>query len=1649
MKRSKAALVFAGLLAAFAVGLLAGRYVIPSEGEAPSAPLGLTAPAARDEAAGPPSRYGFQAPRAADARRAGPAVVEGFQFLRLALDTSRETPRACFQFSEKLDDSGETDYADYVRLTPGARPAVSVDGQSLCLSGLAFDTDYRATLRAGLPSASGARLERATEVAVAFGDKPAYVGFAGDGVVLPRLEADGLGLETVNVEKVEIVIRRVSDRSLARKQIVRGEAVPEDEYSHVYEGESGEDVGVVVYEGALDIEAERNRTVTTVFPLGAALKELKPGAYFIRAKDVSPGADRYRAAQAWRWVMFTDIALTAYSSEEGIDVFARSLTTARPLAGVTLDLIAANNDRLARAATDASGRARFDGAAVGGDYPLVPRMIMAYGPQEDFAALDLQRAPLDLSDRDVGGRAPPPKLDGYLYADRGIYRPGETAHITGLLRDEAGRAVPDRPMTLTVYRPNNTEAAKIRIEKTEIGGFSRAFDVPAAAPRGVWRVVAEADGAGIVGSLEFSVEDFTPQRLEVTLDMDETTPIRPGETRPVKVRGRFLYGAPASGLAVEAEARLRLDPNPFPDFSGYRYGPVDGRFDERFIRLPNAALDAAGETSLALDVADAPRKVGAPLRADLVVGVIEPGGRVVRESARIPVRPDEAYVGLRLAGEGAGVGQNEPVEIEAVLVGWDGKARAGALEWRLVEEDYWFDWYRDDGQWRWRRSFKDVLIGEGRAEAGADAPARIVQRLDPGSYRLVATDPDSGARSDIRFYVGWRSHAAGAETPDQASLDAPAEPVKPGARARLTLSPPYAGEAIVVVATDRVHLVQRLKVGPQGREIVIDTDPAWGAGFYVLATVVTPRAAVDRPVPRRAMGVAYVPFDMGARTLAVTLDAPEKIRPRQKLDLPVRIAGAQRGEQVMLTLTAVDEGILRLTKFGSPDPAAYYYGKKRLGVEIRDDYGRILNANLAAPARFGGDQIGGEGLTVVPTKSVALYSGLVALGPDGTARVPVEIPDFNGELRLMAVAWSADKLGAAARPLTVRDPVPAELALPRFLAPGDRAEATLLIDNVEGAAGEYRVSLKGEGPVVLDETASFDLAAGARQTARFAFAADREGVGAVTLSVQGPDGFAVERSYPIQARTPYFPVTNVSTAALAPGQRFSASAALIEPFVPGSAEVTVSFSRLRGVEPGPLLDALYRYPYGCTEQIVSVAMPLLFVDALGGEAGRGPDRAARPRVQKAVNTLLERQSADGAFGLWREGDGAASPWLGAYAVDFLARAKAEGYAVPEEALTRAYDALAQVARVDRWTAVRYDMRANTGPGSNDADELLRRRAAAYAMYVLARAGRADLSDLRYFHDALLEKTPGPLARAHIAAALALMGDRARSANAFDKAVEAIGYDNTGDYYQTPLRDVAGALALAAEAGRDGLVERLSETFAQMMKEPERLHTQEKAFVLLASQALLRRAGPVVLSRDGTRLDGLPPAPSFALAPEELAQGVSFRNDGDGPVFRTVTVSGAPKEAPPPRASGFALSKRYATRDGRPVDLSALRQNDRIVVVLTGRAEADRLHPAVIADLLPAGLEIETVLRPEDGAGRDRSGPYKWIGEINHARVAEARDDRFVAALDLRRERFTLAYVARAVTPGAFVAPGAAIEDMYRPGVGARTAVERLSIAAAE
>ncbi|MBL8538332.1 MAG: alpha-2-macroglobulin family protein [Hyphomonadaceae bacterium] len=1597
------------------------------------------------------------AARDAQAPRAGAPGVEGMAFVRLRTEMDQAEPRACLEFSQALSTDASVNYADYLIMDPATTYQTDVSGNLLCLSGVPFEPERQVTIREGLPAQSGDRTEYEETFTLTFGDRPAYVGFAGGGVILPRSEADGIAIETVNVSRIAIEVLRVPDRILSQRDITEGEVNEEGGWNYWGFNSAADDVGVQVYEGEVDVaQGPRNSAITTVFALGAALRELRPGAYVVKVKDASPNAgqsanaENESPASAYRWVLYTDMALQSFSGASGLDVVVRSLRTARPLANATLTLIANNNEELARVRTDVDGHVHFADSLVNGDGPARARYVMAYGEGGDFAALDLQRPALDLTDRSIDGRRAPGDIDAYVYTERGIYRPGERVRLIGLIRDSVGRAIANRQSTLVVYRPNGTEARRVRMSEAVDGGaIAKNIDLDRSAPRGVWRAELLVDGQdAVAGSVSWSVEDFVPERLRVAIEASEAV-LRAGQSRPINVQADFLYGAPGSGLAVEGEGRLIVDPNPFPDFEGFTFGRIDESFSERFFQLPSTVTDGQGRAQLAFELQDPPQTT-LPLRARMIASVADPGGRLVRESFTVPVRLSDTYFGLKPQFENQRAGAGERVAFDLIALNSDGRRVASrGVQWQIVREDWNYDWYLDNGTWRWRRTGRDIPVDGATIDVAANQPTRLVRdSLREGAYRLIVRG--AGTETSTRFGVGWGGPSDDGATPDMVTVVAPENPVRPGARARVQIRPPYPGEAQIVVATDRVIETRTVRVGANGATVDLPVTAEWGSGAYVLVTVMTPRDPVQLPVPRRAVGVGYVPVDMGGRTLEVIAgEGLQNVRPRTRVDVPVQVRNIPNGERVRVAIAMVDEGILNITKYESPNPVDYFFGRRALGVEIRDDYGRLLNPNLGAPAaaRQGGDSLGGEGLTVVPTRTVSLFSDIVEVR-NGRAVIPLDIPDFNGTLRLMAVAWSQNALGQDAEQVIVRDPVVAELILPRFLAPGDEAQGALNIDNVDGPPGAYSVTIGGTTTArIAAQPRRFQLGRGQRQTALFPISGGPLGVGQITLRLEGPNGFTpIERTYDIQSRAPFMPITVTTIEPQASGALWRAPADALARFQPSGAQALISFSNLAGIDPAPLLDELYRYPYGCSEQLTSVAMPLLYYNTLASEANRARDVRITRRVQDAVTQLLDRQAPDGSFGLWSAGDGNASPWLGAYVVDFLQRAQREGYAVPRQPMSQAYAALRRVARLNDFGSVGYQFEVYRWPGSNDTNELMRSRAAAYALYVLARGGEADIGQLRYFHDNRLRDEPSPLARAQIAAALAHMGDRARSRNAFRLAEQALGYRNIGDWYQSPLRDLAGVVALAAEAGETEMVDRLRRRLERDAPEAGLLMTQEQVRLLMAANALLERAGPVSIELNGQQMSER----RILANAQRLAQGLVFRNAARGPVWRTLAVSGAPIESPPPMRAGYDLNKTVFRLDGSLADLNALRQGDRVVVVVNGQPEGARNYPTVVVDLLPAGLEIETLLNPSDGSGANwdgapLNGPFSWIGAISYAQVQESRDDRFVASADVRGS-FRYAYIARAVTPGRFTMPAAQVEDMYRPGVMARTATGTITIA---
>ncbi|MEJ2038733.1 MAG: alpha-2-macroglobulin family protein, partial [Desulfosarcinaceae bacterium] len=721
--------------------------------------------------------------------------------------------------------------------------------------------------------------------------------------------------------------------------------------------------------------------------------------------------------------------------------------------------------------------------------------------------------------------------------------------------------------------------------------------------------------------------------------------------------------------------------------------------------------------------------------------------------------------------------------------------------------DYYWE-YNANAGWERNVNYQHYPVARFKLDVPAGAPAKISFPVEWGPYRLEVRNPRTGLMTSYRFSAGWSWWGRGANQqgsrPDQVvlTLDKPA--YNPGDTAKVWIKAPEAGTALVSVEGDRPLWSTIVEVKAGGSEVSIPVSATWDRhDLYISALVIRPGDRRRKITPKRALGLIHLPLDRGARRLALTIEAPEKVLPNTPLTVNLHVDGALGRGEAYVTLAAVDVGALAITDFKTPDPAAYFFNRRRYGVDCYDLYQKIIENGEGPPARrrFGGGAMprlnrgGDKPLTDV--RIVSLYRGRLAVDEQGRASAVMDMPDFNGKLRLMAVAYSDSTYGVADKEVTVAAPVVAEIAMPRFLALDDSAFLALDVQNLSGLPQALSVHLAATPPIVLVDQGDqqFKLADKQKVTLRYAIRAGQSaGLGDIDLRIEGirprADAASVtlQRQWRLGTRPAYPAVTRQWRKSLEPGQALTIDPRVLENLMPATVHAGLTLSGHPPIDVARHVRELFAYPYGCLEQTASGIYPQVFLsrealDQLGVKTQE--EKLRRRKVAKGIDRLLSLQKSSGGFGLWSD----SSPeecWLSAYVTDFLITARDQGFEVPDEALARALDRLAAYLRKPGTVIVRY---------SEDTKHA-RLSAMAYSGYVLARINRAPLGTLRSLFDNHAADSLTGLPLVHLGVALELQGDRRRARQAYARALEKRGSGNRwyGDY-GSPLRDAAMAFVL--------------------------------------------------------------------------------------------------------------------------------------------------------------------------------------------------------------------------------------------------------------
>jgi uncharacterized protein YfaS (alpha-2-macroglobulin family) len=1552
----------------------------------------------------------------------------GFRVLKYTIDNESANPRACFQFSEDLLRS-RTDFSSFVTVAGQTSPAISQDNQQICVENLRHGEHYAVTLRAGLPSQVGEDLLHPQNYDLYIRDRSPGAHFTGRNYVLPRVGPEGLPIVSVNTGKIKVEIYRVGDRNLP--PTVHSEDFLSQLSGYRLQQLRDKD-GTKIWSGTLDAKNELNKDVITDFPVLEALGTPQPGVYVMSAQavdDLGAANDDFDL-KATQWFVVSDLGLTALSAPDGVTVLVRSLADATPKAHVEVRLLAKNNEPLATVKTDAQGMAHFDPGLSRGEGGLAPGLIVATDGEADGNFLDLQQSAFDLADRGDKGRAAPQKLDAFVYAERGVYRSSETVWLTALLRDAQGSAVARTPLTLVVKRPDGVEFLRATLPDEGLGGRGLSIKLPANAAPGGWTAEAYVDPKSpALGETSFLVEDYAPERMDMTLT-PKAALAKPGETVKIEADVRYLYGAPGAGLSLSGAVEIsQAGDHGLPALKGYQAGMTDEDFSPVANDIEtDAATDDKGKATV--EVALPESEANRPLQAKITLRAGEAGGHAIERQVFLPLLSPAGLIGVKKTfgtlGEGA------QATFDVIAVGGDGRRKAQRnVQWTLYRVNNDYQWYKQEGRWTFEQVNSTSKIASGLLDLAKDQPGRIAAQVGLGRYRLdLRGENPKDAQTSISFESGWSSEAK-APTPDLLDLTLDKDGYASGDMMVAKIHARADGKATLAIVSDRIDATVRADLRKGENEIRIPVGADWGAGAYAVALAHRPLDKAAQRNPGRAIGIAWFAIDRPAHELNVAIKTPPKAKPREKLTVPLEIKGLTAGEQAFVTVSAVDVGILNLTHYQTPDPHNWFYGQKLLSAEVRDLYGLLIDGlqGQRGAIRTGGDSGGPEAGVEKPTQEpLALYSGLVKVGPDGKAQVAFDMPAFNGTVRITAVAWANKAAGSAAADVIVRDPVVVQASLPRFLALNDQSRLNLRLDNVEGASGDYRVDVTTSGGVAADAGAihrKLKLAAKASAVLDVPLRAEKLGNGAVQVSIAGPH-FSATQTLPLAVQPGTAPVVRRDIREIAAGESLTLSGALLADFLPGTGAVAVSVSPLAGIDAAALLHSLDVYPYSCSEQTVSRALPLLYVGKRArdrhvdfAQDAFGQDIPAR--VNAAVKILLARQDSAGSFGLWS----ASSPediWLNAYVSDFLTRARETGYDVPQKAMDLALDRLRNYV-------------VNTNEVDADKSAPL-----AYAIYVLARNGRPVSGDLRYLTDAKLDAFATPLARAQLAGAAALLGDKARAARVFLAAADALNGAKPSLYsrpdFGSSLRDGAGLLALGAESAADPAVLIRAARFVEgESANLQRGSTQEQSWMALAAQATAAQAQSQKIS-----VDGAPVAGAYSARFEDSglrAKPVTIANAGDKPIRIGIDISGRPTAPEPAETHGYSIERGLYHMDGSPADPQHIVQNERLVATLKVVETEAAFARLVLEDRLPAGLEIDNPALYDGGSTEG----LEWVKADVEPSHTEYRDDRFVAAFERSgsdKGTFSVAYVVRAVSPGHYVQPPALIEDMYRPDRFGRT-----------
>lgn len=1547
-------------------------------------------------------------------------------------DEAGRRPGIRITFSDELDIDQNVD--GLIAVEPVVDFQVRKMGNSLSIDGgFKFGNTYKITVQKGIRSRWGTLTESAVSKEVRFSDIPPQLEFASDGIILPQSNEKKVQFYTTNLKRVHLEVKKVYTNQIGnflqgtqlRSKRNRNEGFG-DNYSST--------VGVIVKNQTIELTEKQNEWVLNEFDLSNLFGNYDDGLFFIRINfnpgDVSQPIQEdvldyiQKKGQIYKPVFLSNLGITAKSADGNVMVFITDIITGKPLSNVNVSLLNYSGSLVNSQRSNSQGLATF------GSSRHFSYITATHGNQ--ISALSKNEMRWSNSGFDVGGISESQRgVRGFIYTERGVYRPGDSINI-GFIAKNADNTFPtNHPAAITVRDPEYNTIFEQTSVQSQDGMYVFNMSTQENAPTGTYTVQINTGGAWFHDNLK--IESVVAEQLKVQVRPDKRRFTWNERVIGFELDVSYLFGAPAAKLKAEVDIEVHPHEMTFVKFADFHFSRADVDFKPLTQNILKGELNTEGKLKgswLVPTLGDVPSS----LKLKIIAKVLEKGGQPNEGWNVADLHLYPGYVGIK---DPSGYGYHKTgseVRFPVILLDPEGNRMTGRpLNYRIYRNDrrWWYQYSnRRNYQLKYKEDSQTYIVSEGNITVGEGNNYISFTPPDNGEYLIEVIDGGNGHISSLFFSAYQYGGVPGGDMNEGTlSLRSDKATYSSNETARIMLPNPRHGNVLVTVERGR-NILNWFWVDPSrtsADELVIDVPlkKDYLPNVYVTVSVIQPHNQTVNDRPIRMFGIIPLAIEDADTKIEFNITTQESLTPNQDFEVVINTRNRQ---QAQFTIAIVDEGLLSLTQFRTPNPWREFYKKIGLFVETFDVFSHVISANrddvFQTFSIGGADDMDYRESQMDPVdgkkrfEPVSMFKGPLTTDNRGQATVKFHMPNYNGAVRVMVIGTQRGSFGHADKTIPVRSEIIIQANMPRVLKPKDEFDVPVSLFNMASSVRDARFTIRTEGPleVVGNSSVDVDFSQKSEAMVYFKLRAKQE-IGQAKILLEGVSGdIKVQNETNIRVVPSSVRVYDKKTQRVEKGKTIKMLVPQVG--VPGTNNASLDLSLFPNMDFDHRLRWLISYPYGCLEQTTSALFPQLYLKKMGYFTAEEM-KTIDENLNVGISRLQQFMLPNGGFAYW-PGNTTPCEWSSNYAAHFLVEAANLGYSVPDFMYNNAISGMETLARRHHGKLATRVNRA----------------------FILALAGKQPMAEMNMLMENELEKLNNAgkwmLAAAYHLAGAENIRDRVLlGATTTNQEYEPFSYDFGSRY-----RDDAIILYCATLMGMNDTAELMAKALAGVLSGKEYLNTQSSGYMLLALGRYfdaigLDVAGSQIITgtvtfADGRKIDFRNKGRVMIPVRDNFDQDIEVRLAGDADVnhaYASLSWNGVPlKDESEPVARNLGLEVTWYDENGQRLNPASLKQGDTFYgrFSVKNTSALSRVSEIALMQILPSGWQVENVRLNNTLLPGWTSG---W--NLNKETYLDIRDDRVMWFFNLTGSE-TLDFVVKlnGVTAGKYWLPGTLVEAMY-------------------